>query len=175
MKVNVAGLRFIADVLEMNTHKYSQNSFGESWEKPEVAGTGFNCDTPACVAGVAVQFLGDEEGLRKHQKWAHDNAPIAPFDYKKNFDKLGLTKYAQELLGLPEDWTRAMFDYASWPSTWCRKNNSRITPNRWLNGKLKEPNAEQAATFLRKLAEQFEQEQGANVNKEHARELVEVQ
>ena len=182
MKVNVAGLRFIADAIEMNGKMYNQGVYGIC-DRPELAGTGLQCGTPCCVAGFAVLLLGDKEEL------LNECAPLRD-KYSKtnhiNHWKLGLSIYASKLLGLSKLWKRAVFDYPSWPEAWVDENYTdklKLLPDRPCIGyRMVKPNAEQAASFLRRLADQFEQEQGPNVNTEpirktftHEAELVELE
>ena len=174
MTVNVAGLRFIADAVEKNGDHYVQFGWGAGIHKLDAAGSGVSCGTPACVAGFAVQFLGNPKDYEVWFKNDRDN----------RFSMIG---YAQDLLGLPEEWTDAIFRNGEWPLHWVYEPKHRFWDNwesynreKFVSSKLypiprgrsvnydtegvRTPNHKQAATFLRRLADQFEAEQGVNIN-----------
>ena len=180
MKVNVAGIRFIADAIEMNDKMYDQYNFGSVWKEPELAGTGLQCNTPCCVAGFTVLLLGDEKGLKEEQ----DRVILTkPSLYRKNLYKVGLSNYAKSLLGITVEWSKSIFDCATWPAIWADEDSTiKLVTERNYDCDFIYPTAEQAAFFLRRLADQFEEEQGSNVNTEsvhkiftHTPELVEVE
>ena len=178
MTVNVAGLRFVADAIEANQLAYAQWAWGASVRNSEVAGTGVSCGTPACVAGFAVQFLGHPEVCK------------AKFEIGGDSISTIMMSYAGHLLGLPKEWARAIFRHGEWPLHWvyepehefwdsCSDRTKRISPSTklrigsYFSGIVRTPDPYQAATFLRRLADQFEAEQGVNVN-EHNPVHVEV-
>lgn len=165
-KVNVAGLRFIADAIELNEKMYNQRDFGATPFKPELAGTGLQCDTPCCIAGFTVQLLGNMDDLVEEQVAA---IPIVRNTGRLNI-KEGVSRYAQKLLGLSDNWRKSLFNCPSWPACWLDKNKTPITSNRisiTVQSEFLIPTAEQAAYVLRRLADQFEEEQGANENAIH--------
>ena len=175
-RVNVAGLRFIADTIEMNGNFYTQQGWGQAIRDAGIAGSGTSCGTPACVAGFTVQFLGDREGYEMYFRNAKDN-------------RYSLIEYASVLLGLTREWAGAIFLHGEWPLHWvyepgheywkgCSSLIREHTPSHKLHlttrkfGDLipyeaaRAPTHQQAATFLRRLADQFEAEQGVNMNKD---------
>ena len=145
MKPNIQGIRFVADMIELNQNMYDQGVWGSSDECTEIAGTGISCGTPACIAGFAVQFLGN------------------PNEYEENVDYTGggwshaTPNYATYLFGLDDDWSSSLFE-SYWNSQWLK------------DGELKplfgddddysfEPSDVQAVRILRRLANQFEAEE----------------
>ena len=142
MKPNVQGIRFVADTIELNQNMYEQGSWGESDNHTKVAGTGMSCGTPACIAGFAVQFLGNPE------------------EYEDNVDYMGgsrsptTSNYATYLFGLDGDWSYALFE-SYWHSQWLE--DGELKP---LSGdgdaNSFEPSGADAVRILRRLADQFE-------------------
>ena len=157
MRVNVAGLRFVADAIESNQDDYEQSEWGLGSREPSAAGAGISCETPACVAGFTVQFLGNFE-------------EYATRKLSNSFSPDILVDYAQELLGLPPSWADAIFRYGTWPNHWVYPPKKDARLYAFCIGTII-PTAMEAAEFLRRLADQFEQEQGAN---ENVRKPVEV-
>ena len=164
----------MADAIETNGDHYVQYGWGRSIHSLDAAGSGVSCETPACVAGFTIQFLGNPEGYRDWFKNNSDN-------------RISMIRYAQDLLGLPQEWTDAIFRQGEWPWHWVYEPKHEFW-NRWEGynrekfassklypapggrelGTFREgvssPNHRQAATFLHRLADQFEVEQGVNKN-----------
>ena len=91
-----------------------------------------------------------------------------------------MAKYAQRLLGLSDAWALALFNFPSWPHHWLDENVTPVISDRIRNDTIfVRPTAEQAVYVLRRLADQFEEEQGANENAIHTTishfELVEIE
>lgn len=163
MKVNVNGIRFIADTIELHEEMYDQDTFGETQTNYEVAGTGVSCGTSCCVAGFVVQFLGEPLGLRKYQR----ECPVDKID-KQTWN------YARELLSLPMEWADAIFNLMAWPKHWVDPHYKyEITVDYQGNEGEVYPSAEDAVIFLRRLADQFESEQNKTqqIEQEHVVEL----
>ena len=145
MKPNVQGIRFVADMIELHQNMYHQGMWGDSDENIEIAGTGISCGTPACIAGFAVQFLGNREEYEKNCDYADGSwSHITP-------------NYATYLFGLDDNWSDCLFEHF-WHSQWLE--DGKLEP---LAGddddNSFQPSYIDAVRILRRLADQFEEEE----------------
>lgn len=144
MNPNTNAMRFIADCIRIDSLLFDHGSFGESECDTDVAGTGTSCETPACVAGFAVQFLGN------------------PVEYGKRPFSLDPSKYAAHLLGLSHKWSDEIFNIGLWPEEWLDSEMPIIleSDRAICYDKYKLPTALEAEDFLNRLADQFDKEYG---------------
>lgn len=166
MDVNVNGIRFIADTIELHADLYRQHLFGDSQDNPEIAGTGVSCGSPCCVAGFVVQFLGNNE------------------DFCNDYFRINLSSectwkvwdYARDLLSLPYSWSCVIFEKSVWPSYWFDPEYKGRFYNKNYNVCYKHPDAKEAVFFLRRLADQFESDMNKERKEnEHKEQVVEFE
>ena len=106
-------MRFVADCIDMNHELYDQNTFGGVGEDHRRAGTGTSCGTAACSAGFIVQFLGNSERLQEIKVNIYlEQGPIG---------KVGVQKYAEELINIPQEWGKVIFQTLWWGDLYGKK------------------------------------------------------
>lgn len=164
-KPNVNGIRFVADAILQYHDKFDHGSWGAaiSLGVSSVVGSGTLCGTAACVAGFAVQFLGNRGEWEKLKKVSGNYYCVS--------------EYALYLIKLEDDWGDSLF--YSWPRKWLNPEIA-ITVTETPIGDREEgedddffwPTAEEAHHVLHRLADQFEEEAKVTVEKELVQEYA---
>ena len=153
MKPNTQAIRFIADTIGLHQKIYNQSVYGVCANNPGEAGEGASCGSPCCIAGFTVQFLGTPEGVIKHRS---KEMATGYSSWKSN----AVRGYAAELLGLDRAWEIAILNYGIWPEHWFMDGKQKLSSRRLPgDGYKQEPNADDAVSFLNRLADQFDKDE----------------
>lgn len=165
---NVAAIRFIASCIQHYPENYDQGTWGSSEFNAKFAGVGPSCRTPCCIAGFAVQYLGNPEEYIAEGELVID----------KDRSLYRVSTYASMLLGLTRGWSLLLF-HSRWPRIWLAKDmplpvNLSDDEGVTMTARMKlgemlsfRPTTEEAVFVLNRLADHFENIYGANAETEN--------
>ena len=128
-------IRIVADKIEDNPFWFNQCSLGPSFAHRKHIGTGVGDDHlpggnhcpvtkgNACVAGFAVQYLGN---LEEYEEIRREFASRGVSLFRDGLGGCDVEKYSTILLGLPSEWANAIYT-TMWPAHWLNLNVA-LTP-----------------------------------------------
>lgn len=154
-------IRIIADKIEKHPFYFCQSTLGPAQANRKHIGSGISTGSSACVAGFTVQFLGTVDGyegmklefLQRGVDFFRDDA------YGSVYGQCDVERYASVLLGLPSEWAKAIYTTV-WPRSWINESvelePSPIINSTYWSGRNLYPKSNDAAFFLRRLADHLE-------------------